>query len=318
MNDVTTKILLMLLIIVAILIGMTLHELGHFICAKIFKINVKEFSIGIGPKIFSYRTKKGLLISFRLFIFMAYVMIDNKKLINTYTSILDEHIETGYKKGYLPNSNIAKVNALLDNLDNYEKRELSFKEKFSKQMRKIKYWWYKRGYEKYSYLSKSNPNLLLIDDVKLWQKNLVFASGVLVNLILALFFWLIIFLAINPRFNAFDSIGQSFKVLFENMFFLNKSNNGTFVGDIIGIKPDQLAQIDFGATFATYVCVFNFMLLFFNLIPMPPLDGYKIAIETSQKLFKFKVTEKAENIITIIGVVIMLWIFISSVINDFI
>ena len=34
------------------------HELGHFIMAKINKVKVVEFSIGMGPRIFSYEGKE--------------------------------------------------------------------------------------------------------------------------------------------------------------------------------------------------------------------------------------------------------------------
>ena len=35
-----------------------IHELGHFICARAFGVGVKEFAIGMGPKIFSWKSKK--------------------------------------------------------------------------------------------------------------------------------------------------------------------------------------------------------------------------------------------------------------------
>ena len=35
-----------------------IHELGHFTCARIFGVTVKEFSIGMGPKIFKRVSKK--------------------------------------------------------------------------------------------------------------------------------------------------------------------------------------------------------------------------------------------------------------------
>ena len=35
------------------------HEFGHFIFAKIFGVYVYEFSIGMGPKIFGKKDKKG-------------------------------------------------------------------------------------------------------------------------------------------------------------------------------------------------------------------------------------------------------------------
>ncbi len=43
------------------------HELGHFIAARIFGVKVNEFAIGMGPKIFSKQSKKtGTLYSLRL------------------------------------------------------------------------------------------------------------------------------------------------------------------------------------------------------------------------------------------------------------
>ena len=35
-----------------------IHELGHFTFARIFKVTVKEFSIGMGPKIFKKTSRK--------------------------------------------------------------------------------------------------------------------------------------------------------------------------------------------------------------------------------------------------------------------
>ena len=35
-----------------------IHEFGHYIFARIFKVTVKEFSIGMGPKILKYTSKK--------------------------------------------------------------------------------------------------------------------------------------------------------------------------------------------------------------------------------------------------------------------
>ncbi|MBQ8236209.1 MAG: site-2 protease family protein, partial [Clostridia bacterium] len=35
-----------------------IHEFGHYITARLFKVTVKEFSIGMGPKILQKRSKK--------------------------------------------------------------------------------------------------------------------------------------------------------------------------------------------------------------------------------------------------------------------
>ena len=56
-------------IIIAILgfgVIIFVHELGHFLTARFFGVTVNEFSIGMGPKIFSKKSKDGILYSLRL------------------------------------------------------------------------------------------------------------------------------------------------------------------------------------------------------------------------------------------------------------
>ena len=54
MNPVLTAIIAILVFGFLILI----HELGHFITARIFNVTVNEFSIGMGPRLFSRTSKK--------------------------------------------------------------------------------------------------------------------------------------------------------------------------------------------------------------------------------------------------------------------
>ena len=35
-----------------------IHELGHFLCARACRVGIKEFAIGMGPKVFSWKSKK--------------------------------------------------------------------------------------------------------------------------------------------------------------------------------------------------------------------------------------------------------------------
>lgn len=43
-----------------------IHELGHFIAAKAFKVGITEFSIGMGPKLISRKGRDGVAYSLRL------------------------------------------------------------------------------------------------------------------------------------------------------------------------------------------------------------------------------------------------------------
>ena len=60
-------VLYILLALLAFGVLIFLHELGHFTFAKIFKVAINEFSIGMGPKIFSKKGKDGVLYSLRAF-----------------------------------------------------------------------------------------------------------------------------------------------------------------------------------------------------------------------------------------------------------
>ena len=54
MNPLLTALIAIFVFGILILI----HELGHFISARIFKVTINEFSIGMGPRIFSRTSKK--------------------------------------------------------------------------------------------------------------------------------------------------------------------------------------------------------------------------------------------------------------------
>lgn len=65
------------------------HELGHFLSAKFFKIPVSEFSVGMGPQVFSAETEK-TMYSFRAIPIGGYVNIEGMEL--------GSEIENGFNK----------------------------------------------------------------------------------------------------------------------------------------------------------------------------------------------------------------------------
>jgi len=65
-------------LIVVLSVVATIHEFGHFLFAKLFKMTVNEFSIGFGPKIFS-KTYKGTKYSLRWILFGGYVAIEGEE-----------------------------------------------------------------------------------------------------------------------------------------------------------------------------------------------------------------------------------------------
>ena len=71
----------MAFLIAVVMLGLIIfvHELGHFLTAKLFKMPVSEFSIGMGPQVFSVDTKK-TTYSFRAIPIGGYVNIEGMEI----------------------------------------------------------------------------------------------------------------------------------------------------------------------------------------------------------------------------------------------
>ena len=71
----------MVFLIAVVMLGLIIfvHELGHFLTAKLFKMPVSEFSIGMGPQVFSVDTKK-TTYSFRAIPIGGYVNIEGMEV----------------------------------------------------------------------------------------------------------------------------------------------------------------------------------------------------------------------------------------------
>lgn len=72
-----TFILTVIKLLIVLGIVATIHEIGHFIFAKLFKMTVNEFSIGFGKKIIQ-RKHKGTMYSLRWIPFGGYVAIEGE------------------------------------------------------------------------------------------------------------------------------------------------------------------------------------------------------------------------------------------------
>ncbi len=68
------KILIAVLILAVIVF---VHEMGHFLIARLNGIEVVEFTVGFGPKLFGWTTKGGTKFSIRLILFGAACVFDD-------------------------------------------------------------------------------------------------------------------------------------------------------------------------------------------------------------------------------------------------
>ena len=72
---------LLYILITALVIGFLtfIHEFGHFFFARLFKVPVLEFAIGMGPKIYSWKGKSETKYSLRAFPIGGYVQMEGEE-----------------------------------------------------------------------------------------------------------------------------------------------------------------------------------------------------------------------------------------------
>ncbi|MCF0217815.1 MAG: site-2 protease family protein [Malacoplasma sp.] len=308
--------LLIVLLLVAILVGLTIHEFGHFVFAKIFKVSVKEFAVGIGPKIFSHQFKN-MRFSLNLLPIMAFVRIDSERSLRLFGQLKDE-----YKKELDEYYN--KYKTRIDNKNSYFFVEKNGKkspqsnwlifQKYNSLLKKV---------ERYNMLSTLYPNSKIVDDIAKWKQLLIYFGGIFFNIILFAIFYLIQYFGFNYLVNPFEQVGQSFLLILKNMVFYNAwttgvKSAGTAFGSVAEISNQGLIQnVNVSLTTVNYFAIFNIMLFLFNFIPIPPLDGYRIVCVLFANVKKIKVSEKSKNIFEICGMLLMFYIFATAIIADF-
>lgn len=72
---------LLYILITALVIGFLtfIHEFGHFFFARLFKVPVLEFAVGMGPKLFSWTGKKGTKYALRAFPIGGFVQMEGEE-----------------------------------------------------------------------------------------------------------------------------------------------------------------------------------------------------------------------------------------------
>ncbi|AAP56443.2 predicted protease [Mycoplasmoides gallisepticum str. R(low)] len=263
----TNLTLLILILVFSIITTLTVHEFGHYIFARIYKVHVKEFSIGIGPTLFSfYWHKKKMIVSFRAILAGAFVMLESTKLRQIY-------------------------------IDDPNAKTYNF------------------------YLMPKPKNTHALEEVGYWKQILIMIGGIFANF-LCFGIFLGIYAAIYS--NAVLDLSKFFRDIFINLgkgFVLYEAWKPKDMGEII---PGGGAGMRFGSRSASVqqllitLISINGATAIFNFIPVAPLDGSKIVQYTYEKITRKQINEKLWTWTTIIGVVLVLWVSLGSVINTII
>lgn len=118
----------------------------------------------------------------------------------------------------------------------------------------------------------------------------------------------------------FKEIGTSCTVIFKTLGALFKKNSGLGISDLsgpVGIASATVSIVSQGA-----LSVFNWMAILsvniglMNIIPLPALDGGRIAFLGYEAITRRKTNPKVENIIHTIGFMLLMLLFVFVAFND--
>lgn len=117
--------------------------------------------------------------------------------------------------------------------------------------------------------------------------------------------------------NTFEDFGSASIAVFKGIGMLFTSGIRNMSG-IVGIF-NYSAQLYGSYTFATYLYFWGLIsinLAIFNLFPFPGLDGWQILVTTVEGISKKKIPEKAKNIVSMIGLVLLFALMAVIVVMD--
>lgn len=340
------------IIITALVIGFLtfIHEFGHFFFARLFKVPVLEFAIGMGPKIYSWEGKYGTKYALRLLPIGGFVQMEGeegtsdnpmaynnlnpwKKIVVTaagpVVNIVFAIILMFALVISTPTLGSTTVGGFLDN--SVSNAKLQINDEIIKvgdvkvhTGEEVYYEVMMQGYEAVDITVKRNGEIIVLENVVF---NTVEESGAVLG---DLDFQLYALSALGDV-NIFDYLYQAFyrsinmvKMVYDSLWGLLTNRFGIdAVSGPVGIVETvgQVASVSIGALINLVVLI-SMNLGIFNLLPIPALDGGRIIFHlidgiAGRKVIKKEVEDAINGVTMILLLGFMLLVSIKDVIGLF-
>lgn len=323
------------------------HELGHFLMAKKFKLPVLEFSLGFPPKIFSKKIKK-TVCSFGILLLGGYVKLKGeenpeeegfytlpvgKRIIITLGGVLMNFFLAYFlfSLSFLiafprPTQQIIISGFLLDS---------PFKEIFSigdiiRSLKIDNKEFYFKNPQEFSSFLKNNlgKDIVLkierrgeLKEVNLRLPEKTLSSGGVLGVYLSNFVFEKKPFPLNFVYGLKETVSQFLNII-SNFYFFLKSLFGDekIAGEIVGpvgIFSYYQYIINFGLGYVFYfIGVLSLYLVFFNILPFPALDGGRIIFFIYEGLTKRRLNVKIESLIHQIGFYFLFFLLLLITFKD--
>lgn len=317
--------------IIALSIAAIAHEYGHLLMAKRAGVEVEEFGLGLGPKIFSFK-KRETTYFIRLIPFLGYVKIKgmddniedpqgyyNKPLSKRFLTILGgplSNIILAIIIFFLLFSIFGDFNHLSTKIEKVQENSPAYNVGIQKNDKiltindvEIKSWDDVR-----SEIEKSNGNEIKIV-IQRDDKILTFY----VKPIKSEDRWIIGVVSGFEKVNILDAIFLAFKEVFRVIalflyslkLLITREATGGFAGPVGIVKvASDIGQTAGLVGFIWFAGILNILLALTNLLPIPALDGGRIPFFIYELIAKKKVPPEKENLVHFIGFVFLIGLLI--------
>ena len=338
---------LLYIVITALVIGFLtfIHEFGHFFFARLFKVPVLEFAIGMGPKIYSWTGKYGTKYALRALPIGGFVQMEGeegtsenpmaynnlnpwKKIVVTAAGpvinilfaiilmfvlvISSSQLGSTTIGGFFENSvSHAKLQVEDEILKVGDVQVHTGEEVYYEVMM--------QGYQAIDITVKRNGNIVVLEDVVF---NTIEEKGAILG---DLDFQLYALNALGDvtffdyLYQAFYRCVNSVKMVYDSLWGLLSNRFGMeAVSGPVGMVETvgQVASISVGAL-VNLVVLISMNLGIFNLLPIPALDGGRIVFHLIDGIAGRKVIKKEiEDKITMITMVILLGFMLLVSVKD--
>lgn len=325
------NIVSILLGIVAIGIIALTHELGHYFMAKRAKINVEELSIGVGPKLVSFK-KKNTQYSIRILPFFAYVKLADEgkgsvkeasaiKRFNLFIGgvlfnfILGILIFTiiGTVSGFVTNKILVgeispNSPALVSGLVEGD-QILAFNEDTLESPEALINLIQENGAKTGVLEVSRNEKLLQVEITPELNKETN-------KYVLGIYFG-------REKMGLISSVGFAFKTTYETIAGIFAGLGTMLVGKGAADVAGPIGVVTMAGAFTTrvgdyflFIAILSISMGVFNLLPIPALDGGKIAFLAWETITRKKINEKVELYATLVGFGLLILFLIFATFKD--
>ena len=172
------------------------------------------------------------------------------------------------------------------------------------------------GYVNLKGLDEKNTDPDSYTSVSIWKRMLIILAGSIINIIFGLLVYFILVAFINGINNAFIFTGNFFCSIFESlkMLFSGEVTIDQFMGPI-GISS-IVSETEAFSEFVYLLAVVSLSLGVTNLLPVPPLDGFKFLLLIIEAVRRKPFSEKFEYSMQFIGFFLLLVLSIFIAYND--